>query len=141
MPKRDWESWMWHQAEDLLHQAEKIRWSFLEAAAQARSDPLLGHPNWGPPVNVIETEEALWIIAALPGVEAEEVEIRIEDDLFVLMGRRTFPDTFRGGRLHAYEIPSGSFERRIRLPAGFRFKLGEKKLSQGILSVELKKIP
>ncbi len=134
-----WDNWVWRQAEDLLHEAEKIRWSFLSSAAALRSDPLAGQASWGPTVNVVETEEAFWILAALPGVEPDQVEIRIEGAWLVLIGQRTFREELKEGTLHILEIPGGPFERRIRLPAGFQFILGEKTLAKGILSLELRK--
>ncbi len=139
MAREFWDNWMWQQAEDLLREAEKIRWSFLSSAAALRGDPLVGQSSWGPPVNVIETAEAFWILAALPGVEAGEVEIRIEDDCWlVIHGHRALRDDLRSGALRILEIPSGPFERRIRL-AGHRFLLGEKSLANGILTLELRK--
>ncbi len=140
MPLRDWETWMWHQAEGLLHEAERIRWSFLESAAAARSEGLLGQSSWGPSMNVVEDEEALWVVTALPGVEVEEIEIQVQEEFLVISGQRSFPEHLRSGRVHIYEIPCGRFERRVRLPAGSRFLLGEKKLSRGLLSIELRKL-
>jgi len=140
MARRDWENWMWLQAENLLSEAERIRWGFLESAASARSDPFYGQPSWGPAVNVIETDDAFWVVAALPGVEADEVEIRILDAWLVISGRRGIPAALRTGRPHHFEIPSGPFERRVRLPEGFRLELGEKSLSLGLLQIELRKV-
>lgn len=132
---------MWQQAEDLLQEAERIRWGFLESAASVRTDPLCGHPSWGPPVNVIETDEAFWVVTALPGIDAEQIKIRLEGEWLIFVGCRHLPEELRRGRMHAYEIPSGPFERRLRLPVGCRLQLGETKLSQGLLSIELRKTP
>ncbi len=137
---RDWEAWMWQQAEGLLREAEMIRWSFLETAASARSEGLLGQASWGPAVNVVEVEGAFWVTMALPGVEAEEIEIQVQGDTLVVAGQRSFPPDLRTGRVHIYEIPSGRFERRIQLSAGVHLLLGEKTLSHGLLSIELRKI-
>jgi HSP20 family molecular chaperone IbpA len=126
---------MWKQAEDLLQEAEKIRLGFLESAAAVRSDP-----SWGPPVNVIETEESLWIVTALPGVEAEQIEIRIADEWLIITGQRTLPEELRRGRLHIFESPSGPFERRLRLPQRCKFQMGEKSLSKGMLFIQLRKL-
>ena len=135
-----WDNWVWQQAEDLLLEAEKIRWGFLSSAAALRSNPLVEHASWGPAVNVIETGDAFWILAALPGVETDQVQIRIEENgWLVLVGRRALRKDLKAGAIHILEIPTGSFERRIRLPEGFHFILGEKSLSNGILFIELKK--
>jgi HSP20 family protein len=141
MPRDFWDNWIWQQAEDLLHEAEKIRWGFLSSAAALRGEALVGQSTWGPPINVIETAEAFWIQAALPGVEAGQVEIRIEGDgELVILGHRALRDDLKHGALRILEIPSGPFERRIRLPSGFRFILGEKSLEHGVLTIELRKV-
>jgi len=140
MATRDWESWMWQQAQDLLSEAERIRWSFMESAAAARTDPLYGHPSWGPPLNVIETEEAFWVLASLPGVDGEEIEIRLEADFMVISGCRALPEGLKDGRPHVFEIPSGPFERRLRLPQGAKLQIGERTLARGILTIELRKL-
>jgi hypothetical protein len=38
-----------------------------------------------------------------------------------------------------FEIPTGPFERRLRLPPG-HFQFGKKALSQGILTIQLRKV-
>ncbi len=136
---RDWETWMWQHAEDLLNEADRIRRGFLETAIAARRDPLLGNASWGPPVNVIETEEAFWILASLPGVDADDVSIEIGEGVLTIEGRRGLPKELAAGRPHIIEIPCGRFARRVQLPEG-RFELGNKTLSQGVLWIELRKV-
>ena len=139
MGSRDWEGWMWSQAEKLLDEAGRIRWSLLEAAARVRSDPLCAQHSWGPPVNVVETHDAIWVVAALPGVAAAEIEVRIEGAWLVLAGRRSLSEEWTKGRLHILEIPYGPFERRVKLPMGNEFHVGETTFSQGLLLIELRK--
>ena len=38
---------------------------------------------WEPPVDIFETERELWIIAALPGVESQDIAISIEGQVLV----------------------------------------------------------
>ncbi len=139
MPQRDWETWMWQHAEDLLNEADRIRRGFLASAVAARADPSLGAASWGPAVNVVETEDAFWILAALPGVESDEVEIEVSGDLLTIRGRRMPCKEIGEGQLHIFEIPGGPFERRLHLPSG-RFQFGKKTLSRGILTIELRKV-
>jgi HSP20 family molecular chaperone IbpA len=140
MALRDWENWMWLQAESLLSEAERIRWGFLESASKVRSDPLFGHPSWGPAVNLIETDESLWIVADLAGVDPQGIKLGIGEGCLVISARRTVPPELQRGRPHIYEIPSGPCERKIRLPEGCTYELGEKSFCQGLLTIELRKI-
>ena len=65
MAGHDWDFIMWQRANDLLQQAERIRRNFLQVAADARYRAHPGRtPRWEPPVNVVETDESLWVISA-----------------------------------------------------------------------------
>ena len=130
---------MWSQAETLFREAERIRWGFLEAAAACRGDNLFGHPSWGPPVNVVETAEAFWVVAGIPGVAEDEIAVRLDENHLVLSGRRAAGEEWARGPLHVLEMPFGPFERRLQLPADGRFELGATQLSRGLLFVEVKK--
>jgi len=40
-----------------------------------------------PPVDIFETDESLTVIADLPGVKREEVDIRVEDNILTIKGK------------------------------------------------------
>ena len=46
---------------------------------------------WEPPVDVIETEHEVLILAALPGVDSEQVEAVIHDGHLLISGQRVLP--------------------------------------------------
>lgn len=94
---------------------------------------------WEPPVDIFETGSELWIIAALPGVAPERMAITIEDDVLAIAGVRSLPEEARGALLHRLEIPRGSFERRIRLPAG-AYRVTGRHLADGCLMIRLEKM-
>ena len=69
MASREWEFLLWQQAGDLLRQAERIQRNFLQVAAGAQYRSTQGRGRaWEPPVNIVETQESLWVISAIPGV-------------------------------------------------------------------------
>jgi HSP20 family protein len=43
-----------------------------------------------PPVDIFETEEALTVVADLPGVDKDEVDIRVEDNILTISGRANY---------------------------------------------------
>jgi HSP20 family molecular chaperone IbpA len=75
-------------------------------------------PCWEPPVDVLETEEAVLVFVAPPGVDPEGVEAIVEDGALLIRGRRVLPPELRRAVIHRLELPQGRFERRIPLPAG-----------------------
>ena len=40
-----------------------------------------------PPVDIYETNDSLMVVADLPGVDKDEVDVRVEDDVLTIKGR------------------------------------------------------
>src|ERR1700722_15012087 len=103
---------MWAEACAMLDRAERLHRRFFQLG---RSQP--SRPVWEPPVDVFETDDALWILAALPGIDPEPVEIAVEPGVLIIAGDRCFPIELREAAIHRLEIPHGRFERRLALPS------------------------
>lgn len=142
MASGDWDIVIWQRASDLLQQVERIHRNFLQIAAGAQYRSSHGRsPAWEPPVNVIETDEALWVISAVPGVTADRLNVRLEGGQLVIAGERPLPRCCNDGDLKVWEIPLGRFERRLTLIAGRdALTLGEVSLQDGLLIIELRKV-
>jgi HSP20 family molecular chaperone IbpA len=138
---RDWDFLIWQQASDLLQQAERIHRNFLQIAAGAHYRSFHRRSScWEPPVNVVETDESLWVIAALPGVSTDRMSVRLEGSELVIAGDRPVPECCNDGALKIWEVPLGRFERRLAVVQGKNpLSLGEISLRDGLLVVELRK--
>src|SRR5258708_5083114 len=113
MASSDPRRWMWGEALDMMARAERLhRQLFQPAMAAAR------RPSWEPPVDVLETEREVVIIAALPGVAEAGLSLTIDNCCLVIAGERTLPGELRTAVIHRLELPQGRFERRLALPAG-----------------------
>jgi HSP20 family protein len=127
------QDWMWADALDALARAERLhRQLFHPSTSQPR------HPSWEPPIDVLETDREVVIIAALPGVAATQVETVIEGSHLVIAGVRAIPPALRTAAIHRMEIPQGRFERRIPLPRGAYDRLSSQMID-GCLIVSLGK--
>ena len=137
----DWDIVMWQRASDLLQQVERIHRNFLQVAAGVQYRSLHGKsPAWEPPVNVVETDDSLWVIAALPGVAADRVNVRLEGHELSIAGERPLPNCCHDGELKIWEIPLGRFERRLTLiRERVSLYLGNVSLLDGLLVIELRK--
>jgi HSP20 family protein len=69
------------------------------------------------PVNMYETEEALVIVAPMPGVIAEDVEIVVEADRLTLRAQLRAPAPNRNYVMHEWDY--GAYERSVPLPQVF----------------------
>ena len=141
MSAHDWDFIIWQRANNLLQQAERIHRNFLQVAAGARyRAPQSRTPSWEPPVNVVETDDSLWVISALSGVAADRMDVRLEGRELVIAGERPLPRCCDDGELKIWEIPLGRFERRLSLAGGDKLlSVGEISLQDGLLIIELRK--
>jgi HSP20 family protein len=141
MASGDWDSVMWQRASDLLQQVERIHRNFLQIAAGVQYRFSHGRsPAWEPPVNVVETDDSLSVISALPGVATDRMNVRLEGRELLIAGERPLPKCCNDGELKIWEIPLGRFERRLTLIDGREaLSLGEVSLHDGLLIIELRK--
>lgn len=123
---------MWVNALKMLEQADRLQRQFFQLSQNKQG------LFWEPPVDIFETEEALMIWVALPGVDPENISVIVDGDLLQIVGERTLP-TENSAVIRRMEIPHGRFERRINLKGG-HFKIVENVLENGCLKLELKKI-
>src|SRR5690606_11981213 len=92
----------------LLARAERLQQQFSRAVQTPE-------PCWEPPVDVIESRDAILVYVALPGVPAPSVVVHLEPCGITVTGTRALPAS-RKARIHRIEIPYGRFERHIALP-------------------------
>ena len=130
MTKPDPRSFMWSEALAMIERAEQLHRRFFEPGGSATC--------WQPPVDVFETEREFWIVAALPGVAANDLKLSIEGEVLRIAGQRPLPGVARAADIHRLEIPHGHFERNISLP-GQALVLDHSELVNGCLIIRLSK--
>jgi len=81
--------WMWSEALQMLAQAERLHRQVFRPVPSAHG------VSWEPPVDVLETKDAVLILAALPGVDPDQVQAVIEDGTLLISGERSLPDEVR----------------------------------------------
>ena len=132
------QDWMWSEACEMLARAERMhRELFHPSRTQAQSPAR--SPAWEPPVDILETENELLVLIALPGVDVDAAQVAIEDGDLVIAGTRVLPPELRTATIHRLELPQGQFFRRLRLPAG-RYSGVRRATAAGCLVVTLQKI-
>jgi HSP20 family protein len=72
--------------------------------------------SWAPAVDIYETENEIVLKADLPDIKAEEVDIRVEDNVLYLRGERKFEKETKEENFHRVERSYGSFARSFSLP-------------------------
>jgi HSP20 family protein len=128
MSKRQLDELMWADACKAMERAERLRRQIFHHATH----------QWEEPIDVFETEDALTILIALPGVELERVKVTLTAGTLVVRGERPLPRELQQARILRMEIPYGRFERRIELPP-VPFEISGRHLANGCLMLRLEK--
>jgi HSP20 family protein len=90
-----------------------------------------------PQVDVYRTEEPdeLHVVVELPGVDPADVDVRADDSMLVLAGRRPRPPV--EGRYQQMEIAYGPFERRVSLGVPVDPAEASAEYRRGVLTIVL----
>jgi HSP20 family protein len=123
---------MWAEAIGLMEDAQRLHRRFFRPAVRAEA-------AWEPPIDVFEDERELVIVVAMPGVPRDRVRVVHEAGVLAIRGERPLSFAGRQFAVRQLEIPYGTFERRIALPAG-RYEAGSPELTHGCLVIRLRKI-
>jgi HSP20 family protein len=123
---------MWSEACEMLARAERLNREFFRPAGSATA------PAWTPPVDMLETDRAVLVLVALPGVNPDRVEAKLDGNDLVFSGTRVLLPEMQTAIIHRLELPQGRFERRVRLPAG-RYSAILRSSCDGCLVITLQK--
>ncbi len=97
---------------------------------------------WSPSVNVEETKEELLLTAELPGMNIDDVEIEVENNVLSIRGeKKEEREESAERRFHLWERCYGSFERQFTLPRTVKTEEISAQFRDGILHVQLPKAP
>ena len=72
---------------------------------------------WAPALDISERKDAYLVTVELPGVEADDLDITLEDGLLTIQGERHFAHDSSEQQFHRVERRYGAFRRSITLPA------------------------
>lgn len=106
----------WDPFRDLMTLREKMNRLFEEAFITRGEEKELVSGTWTPSVDVYETENALILSAEVPGIEENDIEIKIENSTLTLHGERKFEKETKEENFHRIERAYGSFHRSFTLP-------------------------
>ena len=86
-------------------------------------------------VNIREEDDAYILSALVPGLNAEELNIQVLDDVVRIEGEYNQDEN----EYLMQELPHGSFTRTLRLPAAIDSDLVDAKITNGVLTLTLPK--
>jgi|HubBroStandDraft_2_1064218.scaffolds.fasta_scaffold563096_1 HSP20 family protein len=93
---------------------EMMRWDPFRM--MAGSSAQLDQDMWMPHFEVRENGSAIRIVADVPGVKRDDLEVSISGDRLIVSGRRDAEQRHKEENVHTYERQFGSFSRSFTLP-------------------------
>lgn len=104
---------------------------FFESAGQ----------GFAPALDVYETKKDVVVEAPLAGVNPEDVEIAIENDILTIKGESKRESEVDDKNYYRKEVRSGSFFRSVPLPAHVIADKAEAESEAGMLKITIPKAP
>ena len=98
-----------------------------------------GDAEWAPRTDVAETDDAYLIAMDLPGMTPEVVEVRLDDGVLRVSGRREVGRGYEGARFHQVERSYGRFSRSFQLRSDVDVAVIDATYDGGVLTVEVPK--
>ena len=90
---------------------------------------------WAPALDISERKDAYLVTVELPGVQAEDLEITMEDGLLTIQGERHFAHDSSEQQFHRVERRYGAFRRSITLPAHVMAEQIQASADNGVLQI------
>jgi HSP20 family protein len=102
---------------------------------RAMGMPQLDRDLWMPGFEVRENGNALRIMADVPGVRREDLEITVSGNRLFVAGRREVEERGKDENIHTFERSYGSFTRSFMLPENAALDQITSELRDGVLTV------
>ncbi len=115
---------------------ELLQWDPFRQGAS-----LEGVASFAPAFEIKETKDAFEFKADVPGVDAKDLEVHMNDNRLTVSGKREAEKTDKSDTYYSYERSYGSFTRSFALPEGVDADSVRADLKDGVLKLVLAKKP
>jgi HSP20 family protein len=95
--------------------------------------------GFDPKVDVVETDTEVKVAAELPGLEAEDVQVTVTQNVLSIQGEKKQEHEAKGKNWYRSERSYGSFQRCISLPQGTDTEQAEAAFDKGVLTITFAK--
>ena len=92
-----------------------------------------------PPVDISESDEALYVSVDVPGYESKDIAVRVEGDSLRICAKASRQEPSRDRTWHRLERTQRQFERAFTLPTSVDAGKTEASCKNGVLTITLPK--
>ena len=102
-------------------------------------DESVATANWAPSVDISENEKEFTLLADIPGVNPNDIDISMEKNVLTIKGERSSEKVDEDENYRRVERQSGQFYRRFTLPDSADADKIEAKSEHGVLRITIPK--
>ena len=102
-------------------------------------DAPLSTTAWNPSVDIFENDNEVVVKAELPGMNAKDIEVKLENNVLMLKGERRFEKETKEENYHRVEREYGTFSRSFALPSAVNGDKVTAEYKDGVLKIVLPK--
>ena len=124
---------------DLRSLQEEVNRLFSSNLSRSFADEGIARGAWMPSVDIYENKDQIVLEAELPGMNREDFELSIENNVLTLRGERRFEKKDETDNYHRVERAYGTFTRSFTLPQTVSGDGASAEYKNGVLRVVLHK--
>src|SRR3982751_2780020 len=124
---------------DLTTLQDEVNRLFSTNFPRGFGDESFARGAWTPSVDIFENKDEIVLEAELPGMNREDFELTIENNVLTLRGERRFEKKDEADNYHRVERAYGSFTRSFTLPQTVSGESATAEYKNGVLRVTLPK--
>ena len=127
----------WNPAREMMtlrNEFDRFFENFLDSPLQENRDL-----DWGLALDVAETDQAYTIKASVPGINPDDIDITLSDNVLTIKGEFKEENNNEGEKYHLRERRFGSFGRSVTLPVAVNTEAVEAAYDNGVLTLTVPK--
>src|SRR3989442_12997077 len=124
---------------DLRTLQDEVNRLFSTSLTPSFGDESIGRGAWNPSVDIYENKDQIVLEAELPGMNRDDFELSVENNVITLRGERQFEKKDETDNYHRVERSYGSFTRSFTLPQTVSADGATAEYRHGVLRVRLPK--
>jgi len=129
----------WEPFRELQDRIDRMSRLFRESYRPEGPEEALTTTSFAPPVDIYEDEHNITLKMEVPGIDEEDIDVRIENNTLTIRGERRFEKEEKEENFRRVERQYGSFTRSFTLPSSVETENIQASYDKGVLEIRLTK--
>ena len=124
---------------DLVSLQDRMNRLFSESVKRIKEFTDMDEESWSPLVDIFEMPDSFVLLAELPGVPKEMINVEVRGETLTISGERPGVEQSAEGSLYRSERRYGAFSRTFNLPVNVHSESVAARVVDGVLTVTIPK--